>query len=413
MATNLFRDEVIEAGRDRLAGTVIAATPPRAPVYVALAVVTFACILLLLAFGTFATKIRVTGIVTYSGGVSRLYPPSAVEVRALHVREGQIVAAGAPLATVSVTQGRDPGGDGVQSQIAEIDRQDAELQRQATLADTLGVNDIASLEEQRASLQLAVASLDRQQALGTQQIALSESASDRAARLAKLGAGSRRQADDARATLVARKLDAEALRERTIGQRETLRAIGLQLDQRRLSTDQKRSEISAQRADLAERRAALLRLDRLVLTAPIAGRVSDVIAAVGQRAQPQTSLMTVVPIGSRLEVWLYAPSRAAGFVRVGDTVRLMFDAFPFQKYGAGSGTVVAVSGVPTDAGAIDTGLNIHEPVYRIRVRIDRVSRDVAAERPLRPGMTLASNLITERRRLWEVFLDPVLRAIRR
>jgi membrane fusion protein len=76
--------------------------------------------------------------------------------------------------------------------------------------------------------------------------------------------------------------------------------------------------------------------------------------------------------------------------------------------------VTALSSVPTDPGAIaaTTGMSIQEPVYRMRVRIDQTGGTSANDRPLKPGMTLSANLITERRRLWEVFLDPILRSWR-
>jgi membrane fusion protein len=206
-------------------------------------------------------------------------------------------------------------------------------------------------------------------------------------------------------------LDVEALKGRLIDQQSSLRNTDLLLAQARVETAQKHSQIAGQRAVLAGQRAALLRLDRLVLTAPTSGRVADLVAAVGQRVDPATSLMTIAPVEARLEVWLYAPSRAIGQAHPGQQVRLMFDAFPPQTFGAGTGTVTEISNVPTDPGAITTGLDIHEPVYRVRVRIDRLPPQLSIGR-LRGGMTLAANMITERRHLWELFLEPMLKAWR-
>ena len=149
-----------------------------------------------------------------------------------------------------------------------------------------------------------------------------------------------------------------------------------------------------------------------MLTAPISGEVGDVSVEVGQRARPDQSLVTIVPRGSRLEVWLYAPSRAVGFARAGQQVRLFFDAFPYQKDGAGRGTVTAVSRVPTEPTNLDTNLGIEEPVFRIRVRIDEIAPQVAADqRAMRPGMTLNANLVLERRSLLEVLFGPISAAI--
>ena len=189
-------------------------------------------------------------------------------------------------------------------------------------------------------------------------------------------------------------------------------SIAGQMVQRGIQASRGQSEVAAQRAVLAEQRAALLRTDRLTLTAPVSGQVGDVSGQVGQRARPDASLVTIVPRGSRMEVWLYAPSRALGFVHPGQDVRLLFDAFPFQKYGSGRGTVAEVSSVPIEPGAIDPALQIQEPVFRIRVAIDEVApRIPGAEARLRPGMTLTANLVLERRRLWEVLFNHIKTAL--
>jgi membrane fusion protein len=219
--------------------------------------------------------------------------------------------------------------------------------------------------------------------------------------------------EDSRSALLARRADVESLNERLIAQRETLRNTEAQIAQRALEASRSRSVLLAQRAELAEQRAQLIRTDRLVLTAPIGGEVGDVSVEVGQRARPDQSLMTIVPRGSQLEVWLYAPSRAVGFAHPGQQVRLLFDAYPYQKYGAGQGTVILVSRVPTEPTNLDANLNIQEPVFRIKVRIDQFPPRLPPEqRFMRPGMTVTANLVLERRSLWEVLFSPFLGTLR-
>ena len=413
MTTKLFRQEVIEAKRERLTGTVVAAVPPGSRLYTGVLAGVVVAMIALLIFGEYASKAQVRGSVTHAGGIARVYSPASSEVRQLHVSEGQRVARGTPLVTISMTQGRNGGSEGVASQLAELQRQDGELARQQGLASSLGSSETTALEQQKSSLAATISSLDRQRALNVGQIALAEADTRRTLRLAAEGAGTQRQVEESRAALLARRLDLESVDERLISQREALRAIDSQVAARRIGSSQSQSEIAARRAALAEQRAALARLDRLVLTAPVAGTVGDLAARVGLRAQADTSLVTIVPDGSRLEVQLYAPSSAIGFVQPGQEVRLLFDAFPYQKYGAGRGTVIFVSDVLTEVAALDPGLGITEPVFRIRVAIDpRGLSGAASQRPLRAGMTLSANLLLQRRRLWEVFLDPVLRATR-
>ncbi len=405
----LFRQEVIDAGRDRLAGTVVAATPPKSRLYATLLMLVFLALAAMLVFGQYAAREQVRGVVSYDAGIARVYPNAPAEIRQVHVRTGAYVNAGDPLVTVSLAQGR----GGIGNQLSELARQDAEMARQLELASMLGTAETQALDRQRASLTAAIASLERQRSFASGQIGLAEASVRRAARLAAEGAGSQRQVEENRAAVLARRSEVEAINERVITQQEALRAIDAQILQRRIAATQSGSQLAAQRAALAEQRAALVRTDQLTLTAPVAGEVGDVSVQVGQRARPETSLVTIVPRGSRIEVWLYAPSRAIGFVRPGQEVRLQFDAFPYQKYGAGRGTVTAVSRVPIEPAAIDPALELREPVFRIRVLIDEVAPRVeGAEARLRPGMTLTANLVLERRRLWEVLFNPIVAAMR-
>lgn len=400
--------EVIDAGRERLAGTVVAAVPPSSRLYTGLLLGVAAIVVAILIFGSYATSSQVRGIVAYDAGIARVYPSTQAEIREIHVRDGEIVAPGAPLVTLSLAQGR----DGVASQLAQIGNQDAELGRQIDLAADIGTAEGRGLAQQRQSLAAAIQSLERQRGIAAGQIRLAEAATRRAVQLAREGAGTQRQVEDSRSALLARRAEVESIAERLIGQREALRTTEAQIGQRSLETSRTRSVLLVQRAALAEQRAELSRTDRLVLTAPIGGEVSDVSVEVGQRARPDQSLVTIVPRGSRLEVWLYASSRAVGLARPGQQVRLLFDAFPYQKYGAGRGTITAVSRVPTEPTNLDSNLGIEEPVFRIRVRIDEMAPRVPADqRAMRPGMTLNAHLVLERRSLWEVLFGPVLGAL--
>lgn len=413
MNSPLFRQEVIDAGRQRLTGTVVAAVPPSARIYTALIVAVVLALALLLTFGSYARRAQVRGVITYSQGVSRITPPAEAKVEKLLVREGQAVNAGTPLLTVSLTQGRDPGGEGIASQLLQIDRQYDELRRQKDLSGLLGSTETQSLRTQQQGIAQMLDSLVRQVKLVAEQARLAEAQLQRSQRLSKQGAATKAELEERQAALLARELERETLAERIIAQREALKTIESQIASRAIGADQAGSQLAERMAALAEQRARLLRQDRLTLTAPIAGSVGDLAVRPGQRVDASTVMAAVVPSASTLEVQLYAPSSAVGFVRPGQKVRLMFDAFPYQKYGTGSGTVTWVSTVPTPpVGLTQTG-SASEPMFRVRVKFDAsetASRFRAGQ--LRDGMTLSANLILEDRSLWEVFLEPVLKAMR-
>jgi membrane fusion protein len=414
MASSLFRQEAIEAGRHKLTGTVIAAVPPSSRLYTGIILAVVVAMIAFLSFGSFAKKAQVRGAVAYSVNAASVAAPRAGKIIELNVREGQRVEKGAVIATLQIAQGRDAGGEGIASQLAEIDAQYRELERQKGLSATLGQTEVGSLRTQQSGLTQSLASLERQKTLVVSQIKLLEDKYQRSVRLAKQGASTKQEVEDMQADVLGRKLDLEAINERLIAQRESLRTVEAQIAARAIGTDQSGSEIVQRMAALAEERARLMREDKLQLTAPMAGLVGDLSARVGVNVRDADIVATVIPEQSELEVELFAPTSAVGFVKAGQDVRLMFDAFPYQKYGTGSGTVTWVSEVPAEVPAsLAVAGPAAEPMFRVRVRLnaDEQRRRVFAER-LRAGMTLSANLILENRSLWSVIFDPVLRAIR-
>lgn len=403
MADTLFRPEVIEARRHRLAGTVIAAVPPSSKLYTAITASVAAVIIAILIFGSYASTANVRGVVSYNTGLARVTSTAAGDVRAILVTSGQSVEAGAPLINLSTAQ----GAKGLSAQLDEVTTQIAQLDRQLNIAVASSTVDTQALRQQRGGLIDTVASLERQRSISESQVRLGEQSLARFNRLAKQGAGSQRQADEARADLLSRRAESEALGERLVDARSKIGAIAIQLGQRALDGDKARSMLLTQRAALVAQREDIKRADHIVLTAPVAGVVSDISTEIGQHLGPDKSLITIIPHGSHIEAWLYAPSNAIGFAQPGQKVRLRFDAYPYQKYGWGRGTVVAISRAAIDPANVDAAIRPSEPAFRIRVQIDSMGSIQMPKDALRPGMTLAADLALKRRPLWALMLGPV------
>ncbi len=413
MTSLLFREESINAGRQRLTGTVVAAVPPSSRLYTGLAFGIVMLVALVLTFGNYARRVQVRGIVTYSAGIAGVSPPSDARIERLFVKEGQAVARGTPLVLIAMSQGQDAGGEGIDSQLAELNRQYGELQKQKSLAGGLTSSEKSSLSAQRISASQSIDSLIRQQSLLAKQIKLNEAQHQRAARLMKQGAGTKQEMEEREAAMLGSKLSFETLSERIIGKREDLKTLETQSASRAITGFQSESQILERMAAIARERAGLMRQGKLTLVAPIDGIVGDIAGRAGQQISGTTAVVSVIPGNSQLEAQLYAPSSAVGFVKPGQSVRLMLDAFPFQKYGTSKGTVTWISTVPTEPAGLPSPQGNSEPVFRIRVALDPGEQGrINARGSLRTGMTLSANLILEDRSLWQVFLDPIFKAMR-
>jgi membrane fusion protein len=103
------------------------------------------------------------------------------------------------------------------------------------------------------------------------------------------------------------------------------------------------------------------------------------------------------------------PSRAIGFVEPGQAVRLLYDAFPYTRFGAHGGEVVSVGRSILAPEELDAPARSREPVYKVRVRPDRGAVTAyGREVPLQAGMALEADLRLERRRLWRWLFEPIL-----
>jgi len=75
-----------------------------------------------------------------------------------------------------------------------------------------------------------------------------------------------------------------------------------------------------------------------LLKAPQDGVIKDLSThTAGAVVQPGTILASLVPLDERLKAEVWVSNEDIGFVRPGQTVKLKFAPYPFQKYGMGQG----------------------------------------------------------------------------
>ncbi|KAK0351092.1 hypothetical protein LTR94_026361, partial [Friedmanniomyces endolithicus] len=172
---------------------------------------------------------------------------------------------------------------------------------------------------------------------------------------------------------------------------------------------QLKAEVALTEAQFEQRHAEHLADHGVILTAAKSGRIVALAARVGATAEAGRTLAVILPVGAGLQAELWVPSRAAGFLKTGAPVRLMYDAFPYQKFGVGHGAVASIAGAPTEPAEITMPLQAQESLYRVIVDVpaDSIAAYGGHER-LAPGMRLSADLILDERTLWEWLLDPII-----
>jgi len=164
------------------------------------------------------------------------------------------------------------------------------------------------------------------------------------------------------------------------------------------------SEIEGQLSEHEASRAAVVR-------SPTDGIVSAIVDKTGIMVQPSSALATLVPAQAKLEAHLYAPSRAIGFVKAGESVVLRYQAYPAEKFGHHLGVVSQVSRValtPSEY-AFRTDGSAQEPMYEITVSLPTQSIVLYGQsHGLQAGMAVDADILLDHRRLIEWIFEPLL-----
>lgn len=411
MAPPIFRREVVQERERASMGRIVLVRPLSFALLTSLACATCLAALAFLVIAEYARKAPVQGTLVPASGAIRIVAPQAGTVHGRRLVEGERVVAGEELLRLGDGRTTSDGlslGDAMDALSAGRSR-DLERQRRATEAGTRA--QVASLERRLVQLE---ADRDEQRRDLARLDERGRLVAQRARRLAAL------EASGFVSTAQRQQADEEALEhESRLGAaRRAGLAIERELEATRGAIDEAGARLRSQLAVLDSQIAALeqSRLERAVLAdsrveSPADGLVAAVLVEPGQHVAGGAALLTVLPEGSPLEAHLYAPSRAIGFVRTGQEVRLRYPAFPFQKFGSHRGRVVSVSRsaqAPGDLGFLPPD-GSREPLYRIKVVPDSQAVNAYGRpEPLQAGMQVEADVLLDRRRLLEWLFEPLL-----
>jgi membrane fusion protein len=444
----LYRPEALANQSHKLLGSIRIVQPPSTAAWAMGALVVMAAITALMTWGTVTQRATVTGLLTPEAGIAKLTAPAFGVLLLTKAQEGAVVQAGAPLFVISTERQSEAGAtqSAVAQQLAQrlqIARQD--VQRAQERYDAR----LRSVQERQSALERELAQLEREVELAATRVALASRQQERTDALARDGFVSESQR--------------QAKQDETFAARQQQQA----LERNRASLQKERSALQAQARDAgqqhaleqadAERALALITQEQAenearrlsIVTAPISGTLSAITVQPGQTVQAGATLAQLIPssspspismgegggegssvqplntqhspqsklVSSPLQAHFYAPTRAAGFVEPGQQVRLRYAAYPYQKFGQHTGTVLAVDKTPyaprelpeAVLAALQTAANAApEAHYRITVSLE--SQHITAygkPQPLKPGMLVEADIIQRTSRLWERIVEPL------
>jgi membrane fusion protein len=405
----LFRQEAIDAQREKLLGEVSLARPVPLSVFTALAVAFALALVAFSVWGEYARRERVDGFLALDVGAARILAPEPGTVAELLAREGDEVEAGQPLIRLSFERGTASGvtsGELVQREIAE---RRLVLDREQQQVKLLGQQQADALRRKIADLERELAQFDVEIKAQQSRLASARNEFQRAEELFKEKFYSESKLIEFRNNVLDQQVKVEALRRQRAGVERELSAARAEEPAIQLKTQTALEQIRRQASELQQGSVQEEAKRENVIRAPVAGVLTNIAAARGETVAESAPLAVVVPKGNGLHAQLLVPTRAIGFVAPGQEVVLRYDAFPFQRFGQYRGTVERVSRTVWSAGEKVGPLTVREPVYRVDVRLEAQYVTAGEQKlPLRSGMMVNADILQEKRKVWEWVFEPVL-----
>jgi membrane fusion protein len=413
----LFRPAVLAAHRARSIGDIVLVAPASFAALAGTAMLAAAAVIAFAVLASYTEHRTLRGQLVPDLGVIKVYTPQPGIVLEKRVAEGRAVERGDVLYVVSSERRSSALG----ATYAEIGKQLVEqrksLEMQIRNTRELERAERESVERRTRALRAEQRELDAMLDDQLRGVALAE---QEAARYAQI----RAQGFVAEGELVVRQ---QALLE----QRARLGSLHREIDAAARELADLAARLSALPLEYGnkvaelERAAAAVEQEltrneaqrRVSIVAPARGIATAVAGEVGEAVGTERPLAAIVPASAKLEARLYAPSRAIGFVGVGDEVLLRYAAYPYQKFGRYRGTVAAVSetalapaefGGSAAAGLPNLSAEAREPLYALTVALDaQTVRVYGVPRPLRAGLAVEADVRLETRRLYEWALEPL------
>ncbi len=412
--TELFRREAVHHATRRLSGEVVLASPMSVKTLgLLLAGVLFTAVVFATQ-ASYARKATVTGLLIPDQGMIRATVQAGGMLQTLMVQEGDQVERGQHIAVIDVSATTTGGNVGdVVVRSLESERVAAQARAQASLARLDVEFTQSKIRLEKATFELGQASSQRE--LQEKRAKLAQEEVARGEQVAAKGFLSRREVEARRSAALLSEQEVAAQRRQVAVIERDIADIQARLASIPHERRQAEAELQTSSASILQRSTDAEQRRAQFIVAPITGRVAALPVSTGQTIASGATVAVVIPKGSYLEAELLAPSRSIGFMKVGQEVQLSLQAFPYQRFGTVPGTIRTVSTtVLAPSEVAIQGLNIQEPVYRIRVTMSREVMSAYGESvPMQPGMLVSAEIVFDRRSLREWLFDPIYAVTRR
>lgn len=357
----------------------------------------------------FSRKESAAGSLVSNTGTLKITPVKSGLVTKVFVKDGEIVKAGQPLIEVSAVAITSAGTNVPSQMLNNADIQLGIIERERRANDELNSERIREARNKITSSEKQISELLQSIELQKLQIASFQKTLNNLEVLKKKQLISEIQYREYESRLLTEKQMLISLKrelynlEASIAQsRSDISKISAQSVINSVASDSNALQIQDKRLTIEAEKS-------LVLTAKVAGRVTGIRVKIGEPIQAGTSIAVIIPEGALMQAEVWVSSAAIPHLKINTPVNIMYDAFPYQKFGLASGFITEIANSPTTPDELPLDLESRESRYRVIIQLSsQTMMAYGIKTHLTPGMRLNSDLILGKRSLMEWFLEPVL-----
>src|SRR6185312_2766077 len=160
MPRQLFRQEAIDAQREKFLGEATIARPVPFWVFSTLAAGVALLLIAVALWGQYTRRERVEGYLALDAGAARVLLPDGGRVTELLIKEGDEVKAGDPMARISLDRSTGAGASTSEAVAAEMQSRRVLLQREATQLRDLGTQQLEQVKRREKDLAHELSQID-------------------------------------------------------------------------------------------------------------------------------------------------------------------------------------------------------------------------------------------------------------
>ena len=409
---SLFRREAVSHQSERLTGTITLAQPLSIKLTVLILVTIAAVIIAFIFSAEYSRKETVRGFLMPNTGVIKSFATQGGTIEKLLVKEGDKVEKDQALATMIIHQNSTDG-------LSLSSKLQKQLTSQLTLLDeeisqyqSIQVKENQNLENKNLALNNEKIALESQLTLANEKLELLLAQQKNVEQLNSSGFISNYEKENQQQALLEAKQEKQNITRLLLQQNNQINQTAFDKANLPQQYTLRINSLLREKADIENQLTQVQNSHTYTITASYAGTVTGIQVVEGETLSPSKAqskpLLHILPKGSELVAELLLPTRSAGFIGKGQTSRLRFDAFPYQRFGFIESKITRIDRALITPNEVQLPITLQEPVYRLRAKLTKQQMQAYGQAfELKSGMLFEADIMLEQRTLIEWLLEPI------